>query len=139
MIVLDTNVISEPLRPSPDPRVAAWLDDQHIETLYLAAATLAEIRYGIAILPEGTRKSGLRDRFEGVVLQLFAGRVLAFDDTASKSYAQIQSEARSRGRALSVLDGLIASTCAAHGFALATRNVRDFEATGVDIVNPWAQ
>jgi predicted nucleic acid-binding protein len=137
VIVLDTNVISEPLRHRPDPHVTAWLDAQYIETLYLTAISVAEVRYGIAVLPEGRRKRGLHDRFETDVLPLFAGRVLPFDESASEAYARIQSAGRAGGRTLSSMDALIAATCAAQSYALATRNVADFEAAPLDLINPW--
>ncbi len=138
MIVLDTNVISEPLRPVPDARVVAWLDDQHVETLYLTTITLAELRYGVAALPDGRRKQALSERLEGETIPLFTGRVLPFDDEASIAYARLQAAARANGRALGVMDGLIAAICSVHGHALATRNVDDFAAAGIDLVNPWA-
>lgn len=137
MIVLDTNVVSEPLRPAPDGRVVAWLDDQHVETLYLTTPTLAEVRYGIAALPDGRRRRSLRDRFEEETVPLFIGRILAFDESASVTYARLQAAARALGRPLGVMDGLIAAICMARGHALATRNVADFELAEVDLMNPW--
>lgn len=138
MIVLDTNVISEPLRPEPDPQVVAWLDKQHVETLCLTAITLAELRYGIAALPEGRRKRVLSDRLETETLPLFAGRILPFDDAASRTYARLQSSARTVGTPMSAMDGLIAAICATHRCALATRNTADFRSTGLTVIDPWA-
>lgn len=137
MIVLDTNVLSEPLRANPDARLVRWLDAQHIETLYVTSLTVAEIRTGIAFLPDGERKRALSRRFEQETFPLFSGRVLAFDDAASLAFARIQSAARVSGRTLPTTDALIAAICAANGFALATRNVRDFATTGLTLIDPW--
>lgn len=137
MIVLDTNVVSEPLRPAPDEEVVAWLDAQHVETLYLTAVTLAELRYGVVALPGGRRQQTLHRRLEDEVVPLFAGRVLAFDEGASREYARLQATARAAGRPMGVMDALIAATCASYGHALATRNVSDFADTGLDLIDPW--
>lgn len=137
MILLDTNVISEPLRPSPEKRIVDWIDSQPIETLFLAAITVAEVRFGIAALPEGTRRNRLREGLEGRVLPLFTGRVLSFDVTASDAYAELMSSARRRGRAIAMADGLIAATAAAAGMTVATRDTAPFEAAGVAWMNPW--
>lgn len=139
MIVLDTNVLSEPMRPTPDRRVVDWLDEQHIDTLYLTTVTLAEIRYGIAVLPAGRRRQGLRDRFEERTVPLFAGRILTFDESASAAYARVQAKARAHGAAMNAMDGMIAAICTANNHALATRNVSDFVATGLTVINPWHQ
>lgn len=137
MIVLDTDVVSEPLRPEPDSTVVAWLDAQHVETLYLTTITLAELRYGVEALPDGRRRATLRKRLEAETLPLFAGRILSFDDEASAAYARLQAAARSRGRPLGPMDGMIAAICLARGHALATRNVGDFAGSGIDLINPW--
>lgn len=137
MIVLDTNVVSEPLRPEPDPRVVAWLDAQHVETLYLTAVTLAELRYGVAALPAGRRRDALGTQLESTTLPLFAGRILPLDDAASAAYALVQSEARAAVRPLGAMDGLIAAICRASGHTLATRNVADFAGAGISLINPW--
>ncbi len=138
MIVLDTNVLSEPLKQQPDPRVVAWLDAQHVETLYVTTVTLAELRYGVAALPEGRRRQVLASRLEDELVPLFGDRVLSVDAAASASYARIQASARSTGRPLPPLDGMIAAICEAQGHALATRNVSDFAAAGIRIIDPWA-
>lgn len=139
MIVLNTNVVSEPLRRRPDPRVVEWLDAQHVETLYLTTITLAELRYGVAALPDGRRTDTLADSLERETIPLFTGRVLGFDDAASREYARLQATARAAGKALGVLDGMIAAICAAHGHALATRDVGGFRATGLTLFDPWAE
>ena len=113
MILVDTNVVSEPLRRAPEPRVAEWLDAQALETLYLSAITVAELRFGVQSLPDGRRRNRLQEDIEGQVLPMFAGRVLAFDPAASQAYAELMAWARSEGRTIPVSDGYIAATAAA--------------------------
>lgn len=137
MILLDTNVISEPWKPVPEPRVLAWIDAQAIETLFLSAVTVAELRFGIGAIPAGRRRSVLRERLEQDVLPLFAGRVLSFDLAASQAYAELMVRARSEGRAIGKADGYIAATAASRGYAVASRDVSPFEAAGVRVLNPW--
>lgn len=137
MIILDTNVISEPLRPRPGAGVVTWLDAQAIETLYLTTIGLAEVRYGIACLPEGRRRQELQDRFESEFVPLFHGRMLAFDEPASTAYATLRAQARAQGLAVGDFDVLIASIARVTGFAVATRDTAPFEATGVAVVNPF--
>ncbi|HIZ36186.1 MAG TPA: type II toxin-antitoxin system VapC family toxin [Candidatus Ruania gallistercoris] len=140
MIVLDANVVSEPMRPEPAlQQVVRWLDLQSIETLYLTTITLAEIRFGIASLPVGRRRSTLERRFEEETVTLFSGRILPFDEPASMRFAQLQAESRSCGRALGTMDRLIAAICLAGGFCLATRNVKDFAFAGLQLIDPWEQ
>lgn len=137
MIVLDTNVVSEPLRTAAAPAVIAWLDRQNIETLFLSTISLAELRYGVAALPEGRRKEGLRAALEERILALFGSRVLAFDMAAADAYAVIRARARAAGKAIGASDGYIAATAAARGFAVATRDTGPFETAGVPVLNPW--
>ncbi|MCC8456550.1 type II toxin-antitoxin system VapC family toxin [Photorhabdus aegyptia] len=137
MIILDTNVISEPLRQAPESRVIKWLDAQPIETLYLSAITVAELRFGLASLPIGKRRDKLQENLEKQVLPLFTGRVLSFDMSASQSYSELIAKARIAGLAISVADGYIAATAAANGMIVATRDVSPFEAAGVNVINPW--
>jgi hypothetical protein len=137
VILLDTNVVSEPLRPAPDPAVLAWLDEQDIETLFLATISLAELRYGVAALPEGRRKEGLGAALDAGITVLFGSRVLAFDYAAAEAYALVCARARAAGRAIGAVDGYIAATAAARGFAVATRDTGPFEAAGLAVINPW--
>ncbi|MFT4296913.1 MAG: type II toxin-antitoxin system VapC family toxin [Micropruina sp.] len=137
MIVLDTNVVSEPLRSAPDPAVAAWLDAQAIETLYLTSITLAELRFGVACLPSGRRRDRLRDRIDSEVVAAFEGRILPFDEAASAAYATLRAEARARGEAIAATDGYIAGIVAAHGFAIATRDRAPFQAAGLVVIDPF--
>ena len=133
MILLDTNVVSEPLKAPGDMNMLAWIDAQIIETLYLSAITLAELRFGIAVLPDGQRRNTLHTRLEQRVLPLFAGRILPFDDAASKAYAT----QRAAGRAITPADGYIAGIASTHGFIVATRDTLPFEAASLTVINPW--
>jgi predicted nucleic acid-binding protein len=137
MILIDTNVVSEPWKLAPDTRVLDWLDAQAIETLFLSAITIAELRFGVAAMPEGKRRTVLHDRLEGEVLPLFSGRILTFDLDASKAYATLMAAARGSGKAIGTADGYIAATALAHGFSVATRDVSPFEAAGLNVINPW--
>ena len=137
MILIDTNVVSEPWKPVPDARVLDWLDAQAIETLFLSAITVAELRFGIAAMPKGKRRMILHDRLEGEVLPLFSGRILPFDLDASKAYATLMAAARASGKAIGTADGYIAATALARGFSVATRDVSPFEAAGLKVINPW--
>lgn len=137
MILLDTNVVSEPLRPAADARVTAWIDTQPLETLFLSAITVAELRAGVALLPAGKRRTGLQQNLEKRVLPLFAGRVLPFDLACTPAYARLMARARAAGLAVATADGCIAAIAAANGFAAATRDTGPFDAAGVAVVNPW--
>jgi predicted nucleic acid-binding protein len=137
MILVDTNVVSEPLRSAAEPRVAEWLDAQALETLYLSAITVAELRFGVRSLPDGHRRNRLHEDLEGQVLPMFVGRVLHFDLAASQAYAELMAEARSGGRTIPVSDGYIAAIAAANGMMVATRDTAPFEAAGVKTVDPW--
>jgi len=137
MILLDANVMSEPLRQAPEPRVIAWIDAQAMETLFLSAITVAELRAGVALLPAGKRRSGLQENLEKRVLPLFAGRVLPFDLACTKAYAELMAKARAAGLAIATADGYIAAIAAANGLAIATRDTSPFEAAGAAVLNPW--
>jgi hypothetical protein len=139
MIVLDTNVVSEPMRLRGDPRVQAWLDRQTAETLYLTATSLAELLVGVATLPDGRRKDGLDAALHELLVRLFGPRILPFDQQAAKAYAPMVGRARANGRVLSVADGQIAAIAAMRGFAVATRDVQPFIAAGVPVINPWEE
>ena len=136
MIVLDTNVVSEAMRPTPNPNVVSWLNAQAAETLYLSSITLAELLFGVGALPAGARKERLAQGVDRL-LALFSGRVLPFDQDAARRYADLAVTARSVGRPLPTADGYIAAIAAAHGFTVATRNVQHFSDTGVGVIDPW--
>lgn len=136
MIVLDTNVVSEAMKPAPQPQVQAWLDLQVAETLYLSSVTVAELLFGIAAPPDGRRKQLLGEAVDGL-LALFADRVLPFDLAAAQRYAQLATLARAHGRGFPTPGGYIAATAASRGFIVASRDVAPFAAAGVDVINPW--
>ena len=136
MIVLDTNVISEAMKPEPHPAVRAWLNDQAAETLYLSSVTLAELLFGIAALPAGKRKDMLAQILDGL-MALFRGRVLPFDIDATRHYAELAVTARTGGRGFPTPDGYIAAIAASRGFVVASRDTAPFEAGGVSVINPW--
>jgi predicted nucleic acid-binding protein len=137
LIVLDTNVISEPVKPLSDPVVAAWLDRQAKETLYLCAPVLMEVLLGISLLPDGKRKKLMATTVEAVLANYFADRFLAFEREAAVIYAALGSRAAAKGYSISVADCQIAAIAAVHGFAVATRDTAPFLAVGVPVVNPW--
>lgn len=137
MIILDTNVISEPLRQKPETRVVEWIDAQPIETLYMSAITVAELRFGIASLPAGKRKDRLQTSLEKQLFPMFAGRILAFNLAASDCYGTLMAQAQSRGLAISTADGYIAAIAAANKMMVATRDEAPFKASGVEVINPW--
>jgi predicted nucleic acid-binding protein len=137
MIVLDTNVISELWKAEPDPNVLAWIDAQMVETLYLSTITIAELRFRLATMPEGKRRTIYQDRLEREVLPAFSGRVLPFDLDASQAYAKLMAQAKEAGKAIGKADGYIAATAAARGLTVATRDTSPFEAAGLNVINPW--
>jgi len=137
MIVLDTNVISEPLKPRADPAVIRWLDAQHPDTLYLTAVNLAEVLIGIALLPAGKRKSSMELAAQSLLARLFADRILSFGREAAIAFAQLGSRAAARGYSMSVADCQISAIAAVYGFAVATRDTAPFLAAGVPVINPW--
>ena len=138
MIVLDSNVISEAWKAAPDAGVLTWLDVQAIETLYLSAVTVAELRLGVATMPAGKRQKIFQERLESEVLPAFSGRVLPFDIEASRIYAGFMARAKAAGRAIGRVDGYIAATAAVRGFSVATRDTSPFLAAGVRVIDPWA-
>lgn len=136
MIVLDTNVLSEPLRERPDEGVLAWLSAVDADVT-ATTVSVGELLVGARRLPPGRRRDGLLAAIDGIVTA-FEDQVLPYDLGAARRYATMQEDRRSAGRPLSTEDGMIAAICAEHGAALATRNVRDFDGLGVALVNPWA-
>ena len=137
MIVLDTNVVSEPMRPNGNPAVRTWLDQQVAETLYLTATSLAELLMGVEILPGGKRREGLATALSELIESLFESRILPFDQQAAGAYAPLVGRARAAGQIVSVADGQIAAIATLHGFAVATRDTAPFVAAGVPVINPW--
>lgn len=137
MIVLDTNVLSELMRRRPAQQVVAWVDAQDPAALTITAITVAELLYGVARLRAGARKAKLTEAVRALMRDDFAGRVLPFDVTAAEHYAEIVAARERHGRPVSAADGQIAAICRHRGARLATRNVRDFDATGVELLDPW--
>ncbi|HXE64077.1 MAG TPA: type II toxin-antitoxin system VapC family toxin [Bryobacteraceae bacterium] len=137
MIVLDTNVLSEIVKPAPAARVTAWFASQYPEELCITTTTQAEILYGIEILPEGRRKSGLRESFAVLFEQQFAGRVLPFDERSAWAFAAIAAVHRKAGRRIGEMDCQIAAITLSRNASLCTRNVKDFGRCGITLINPW--
>ena len=136
MILLDTNVVSEAIKPDSHPSVRAWLDAQVAETLFLPSITVAELLFGIGALPEGRRKTLLAARIDGL-LDAFAGRILPFDTSAAQAYANLAVRARAAGKGFPTPDGYIAAIAAAHGFDVASRDTSAFRAAGLKVIDPW--
>jgi len=137
MFLLDTNIVSAVMAPSPPETVLDWLNQRQTSHLYLSTITMAEIGYGLAVLPDGKRRRHLQDRFERFVAQGFAQRILSFDSPAARLYSEVMGHRQQIGRPMSVLDGQIVSITRTHRMTLATRNTRDFDECGVDLVNPF--
>ncbi|MCW8276489.1 type II toxin-antitoxin system VapC family toxin [Pseudomonas sp. PCH199] len=137
MIVLDTNVLSEFMRVEPDIQVLAWVDAQPAMELAISAVTVAEILHGIARLPSGKRKQKLEAHAMAMFEEDFAGRILPFDVHAAVEYATLVAACEAKGRTAGMADAQIAAVCRIHGAPIATRNVRDFEFPGLEVINPW--
>jgi toxin FitB len=138
MIILDTNVVSELMRPEPAPGIASWVRDRDRRELRMTAITLAEIRYGIARLPDGRRKQVLLATADEI-FSAFADQVLPVDTAAAEHYAVIASSRERAGKPITGFDALIAAVCRSQGAALATRNISDFDGTGIEVIDPWHQ
>jgi predicted nucleic acid-binding protein len=137
MIILDTNVLSETLRPTPETRVLAWLSSQPRSALFTTTVTRGEVFYGIRLLPSGARQRALWDATRAIFNEDFAGQVLSFDGDAADAYAEIAASRKSAGKPISQFDAMIAAVARSRGASLATRNVKDFVDCGVDIIDPW--
>ena len=137
MIILDTNVVSEPLKPNANPAVVAWIDAQVVETLYLSTVSVTELRYGIAVLPEGKKKKSLRASLDERVLPLFDSRILPLDMEAAEICAELRARLKVLGQGIGTAASYIAAIAAAKGLTVATRETQPFEAAGVSVINPW--
>lgn len=137
MIVFDTNVISEVLRPAPEPAVLAWLHSVSRREIWTCTVVLAELFSGVDLMPAGKRQQLLREKMEQVVPTLFMGQILLFDLSAACAYGPILAARQANGRPIDEIDAQIAAIAKVHGAALATRNTRDFEHCGITLVNPW--
>lgn len=136
MIVLDTNVVSEAMKPAPDPSVRAWLDRQLADGLFLASPTVAEMLFGVASLPAGRRRQSLAAAVDGLIA-MFRDRILPFDVEAARLYAELATRARKAGRGFPTPDGYIAAIAASRGFTVASRDVAPFAAAGLAVIDPW--
>lgn len=137
-ILLDTNVVSELLRPSPDPAVESWVADRDASELHFSAVGEAELRYGVAVLPAGRRRNALAAAIEAILSEDFENRVLPFDSAAARVYADIGAARRAAGRPFAPADCQIAAIARSRGLAVATRNTRDYLGMGLDLFDPWA-
>ena len=137
MIVLDTNIVSEVMRKTPDPRVLTWLNDWETNQMYLTAVTVAEISFGLRILPPGKRRNLLEQKFKQFKELAFSQRILSFDETAAQIYGDLMGYRREIGQPLSTADGQIAAITLSRDFALATRNTSDFQNCGLHLINPF--
>jgi predicted nucleic acid-binding protein len=137
VIILDTNVVSEPMKVNANPAVAAWLDRQAAETLYLTAVNLAELLVGVETMPAGKRRDGIGAALSALISRLFGTRILPFDESAARAHAALVARARTNGCALSIADAEIAAIATVRGFAVATRDTAPFTAAGVPIIDPW--
>ncbi len=137
MMLLDTNVLSELLRPLPDPGIERWLDGHPDASVFISAITEAELRYGVALMPSGKRRTLLAAVIEDMLAEDFVGRILPFDSAAAVAFAEIAASRRTVGRPIAQADAQIAAIARSRGAALATRNVPDFQGCGIEVVNPW--
>jgi predicted nucleic acid-binding protein len=136
MIILDTNAVSEAMKPDPHPTVRAWLNEQSAETLYLSSVTLAELLFGVGALPSGKRQEVLGKALDGLI-ELFQERILPFDTDAARHYAKLAVTPRIAGRGFPTPDGYIAAISASRGFIVASRDTAPYQAAGVPVINPW--
>ena len=137
MFVLDTNVVSELMRPAPDRVIASWVAKRTTSSLFLTAVTEAELRFGLAVMPDGKRRDGLLAGLERMLRTGFANRVLPFESGAARFYADLAAARRRQGRPIGQADCQIAAIARVRGMAVATRNVRAFEDMGIEIFDPW--
>ena len=138
MILLDTNIVSEMMKPAPQPSVVAWLDRQDEAGLFICAPVLAELRYGSELLPRGRRRNELIKVIDHIEEEAFRGRILPFEQSAASHYAKIAAARRNRGRPLNQMDGLIAAIALSQGAVLCTRDEDGFADLGLNIINPFA-
>jgi predicted nucleic acid-binding protein len=137
VILLDTNVISEILRPNGSENARRWLDAQPTRSVYICTPVIGELRYGLELLEPGARRTRLERAYAQIATELFAGRILGFDRLAAESFGKLRAARRKTGKPISVMDALIAAIAAANSMTLATRNIRDFGDLGLPLVNPF--
>lgn len=139
MFVLDTNVVSELIRPTPELSVTAWVAGQAASSLFLTAVNEAELRFGVEIMPAGARRDSVGAAIDALLREDFAGRILPFDSLAAAAYATLAARRRAAGQPVAQADAQVAAIAAANDMAVVTRNTADFNDTGVDVVNPWPE
>lgn len=140
MIVVDTNVVSEPMRPAANPAVTRWLDREAATgRLFLTATSLGELLSGMAKMPVGRRRAELETKLDVELRTRFQGRVLAFDEVAARAYVSITERAKTRGIAIAIADGQIAAIAETQGMIVATRDVKPFRGLGLRVINPWEE
>jgi toxin FitB len=137
MILLDTNVISELWRPKLNKDVETWIDSQPTSTLFISAITFAELHFGASRLPDGSRKSLLLNAIDKMVTDTFVQRILPFDARCAGTFGQMRAKRESLGRPIVFADAAIAATALTYGLTLATRNLRDFESLGLELIDPF--
>lgn len=137
-LLLDTNVLSEVTRPNPDARVLEWLDRLDEDRSFISIVSIAEIRRGVALMDKGRKRDALAEWLAHDLTQRFEHRIIPVDEPVALAWGDLMGDARRRGRGLSSMDGLIAATAIAHHLSLATRNTRDFEDFGIELIDPWA-
>lgn len=137
MIVLDTNVVSEALRPTPSAKVLVWMRSEPLTALFTTSITEAELRYGAALSPDGRRRRSLEAAIMQILATQFPGRILPFDSTAAREFADIAAARRRAGRPIAEADARIAAIARSRGASLATRNVTDFAGCGLNVIDPW--
>ena len=137
MIILDTNVVSEMMKPQPSLRVLSWIDQNDTNDLYITTITIAEISYGLQALQDGVRRNTLEDAFNRVINEAFEYRVLSFDQSAAHFYGEFMAQRKKIGKPLSILDGQISAIARSQRMLVATRNIRDFSDCGLDLIDPF--
>jgi predicted nucleic acid-binding protein len=137
MMILDTNILSEIMRPTPDDRVIGWLNAQSRSALFTTTLTRGELLYGVCLLPDGQRKTALLKAVLAIFATDLAGQVLGFDSDAADAYAEIASTRKAMGKPISQFDAMIAAIARSRGASLVTRNIRDFVDIGIHIIDPW--
>ena len=137
MHLLDTNIVSEVMTSAPSLAVIRWLDGQNAADVYLSSITIAEIHYGLFAMPKGKKHNSLSQQFDEFIAAGFSHRILSFDDTAARRYGTLMAERKARGKPMSILDGQIASIALVHNLTIVSRNTKDFEECGLNIINPF--
>jgi predicted nucleic acid-binding protein len=138
MILLDTNIVSEMIKPTGDANVRHWIDSYAELDFFIASPIIAELRFGLALLPEGRKKNALSKACDAIEDEIFAGRILAFDQRAAHAFARLRAKRQTLGKPLAVMDAMVASIASAHAMTLATRNIADFADLDLAVVNPFA-